>query len=510
MASKVGFLSIVFIGLTFLLKVSGLIRDMVMAYFFGAGYQAAAYLAAFVIPNMFILFMVTGMKNALVPSYIEASQMKRGKEHLGQVLKGTFLISLVIALLGMLLAPLYIPILYPNFVQKTVSIAIGISVIYFISILFVGMNAVLEGYFDAESRYSLSAVSQIIVIFSAIIGALLFAGKIGPYSLAAGYLTGTVLSLLFKLILILPKKAIQFERGFDFSEINEFYKVFIPVGLTIAVGQINLTIDNVFASHFSDAAVTYVNYAKNLVHFPQAIFGVTIGTIIFPLISKAETLNNRTLFKLGIEQGLTLMFFILLPSVAGMLLLMPEIIKILFQRGAFDHAATLATSSVAYLYVGSVLFFSMQVIIDKGFYSLKKGNLILKVSGLAILLKFVLNYLFTMWIGYLGIPLSSSVMAIIYVGISFMILVRLIGGLNLKKIGLEYSKVIVSVLVMVLVVRWFKPLILPYGTLLTIICMAVVGAVIYGFCVFILKAEAMSDLINGKNRSMERLDRNKN
>ncbi|HET7580157.1 MAG TPA: murein biosynthesis integral membrane protein MurJ [Bacillales bacterium] len=492
MKSKFALASVVFIGLTLLLKISGLLRDMVIAYFFGDSYEAGAYLAAFVIPNMFILFLVTGMKNALVPSYIQAFHKGQGRSHLGQVFKGTFLISLVIGVLGAALAPLYIPLLYSGFGPDATQIAIGVAAIYFISILFVGMNAVLEGYFDAENRYSLSTVSQIIVVLSLIAGAFLFAGQMGPYSLAFGYLAGTILSLLFKAVLVIPRKALNIRERLDLPEIKDFYGVLIPVGLTVAVGQINLMIDNIFASYFSSGAVTYVNYAKNLVHFPQAIFGVTIGTIIFPLISKAEVSRDRAMFKRGLENGLTTMFFILLPSVIGMMLLMPNLIQLLYERGAFDHAATMATSQVAYFYIGSVLFFSIQVVIDKGYYSLKKGHLILTVSGLAILLKLVLNYLFTMWIGYRGIPLSSSVMAVFYVGACFLILLRLIGGLNLKRIGLEYGKVILSVLIMAVIVLWFKSLLSSLGNFLFIIVIAVIGAIVYGLCALIFRIEAFA------------------
>ncbi|HEU5140661.1 MAG TPA: murein biosynthesis integral membrane protein MurJ [Bacillales bacterium] len=495
MKSKLGLASLLFIGATLLLKISGLLRDMVIAYFFGDSYEAGAYLAAFVIPNMFILFMMTGMKNALVPSYIEAVQKERGRYHLGQVFKGTLLISLAVAVIGAGLAPQYIPLLYPDFGPEATEIAIGVAVLYFAAILFVGMNAVLEGYFDAENRFALSAVSQIIVVLSVIGGAFLFADQIGPYSLAAGYLVGTIISLLFKWILVAPKKAVALKGKLSWLEIKDFYIIFIPVGLTVAVGQINLMIDNIFASYFSGSVVTYINYAKNLVHFPQMIFGVTIGLIIFPFISKAMSNNDQPLFKRGIEQGLTTMFFILLPSVIGMMVLMPNIIQMLYERGAFDHQATLATSEVAYYYFGSVIFFSLHNVINKGFYSLKKGYIIMIVGGFAILLKLVLNYWFTEWIGYRGIPLSSSVMAFFYVGTCFVIFVRLVKGLDLGKIALEFGKVILAVMIMTAFIWWIRPYTSSFGNLIHILLAAVAGAVVYGICAFILRVEALSIIL---------------
>lgn len=87
--SKLGIASILFLIATLFLKVSGLIRDMIIAFYFGDSYIADAYLAAFIIPNMIILFFITGMKNALVPSYIQSLTDNNGRNHLGQVFKGT-------------------------------------------------------------------------------------------------------------------------------------------------------------------------------------------------------------------------------------------------------------------------------------------------------------------------------------------------------------------------------------------------------------------------------------
>ncbi|MDC3416706.1 murein biosynthesis integral membrane protein MurJ [Aquibacillus salsiterrae] len=491
MKSKLGLASVLFIGASLLLKVSGLIRDMVIAYYFGDSYIADAYLAAFIIPNMFILFMTTGMKNAFVPSYIEALEENRGNYHFGQVMKGTNVISLVVTVLGMALAPYYIPLLYPEFSAAATEIAVWVSVIFFATIMFVGINAVLEAYFDAKNKFSLSMVSQIIVIVASILAAFLFARQIGPYSLALGYTVGTVLSLLFKWVLIRPAKAVIDLNGkLDWLEVKHFYFVFIPVGLTVAVGQINLMVGTIFASQFQEGAVTYINYAKNLVHMPQGIFGVTIATIIFPMLSKAIATDDNKLFKKGIEQGLTTMYFILLPSIVGMLVLMPNIIALLYQRGEFTTSATMATTQVAYLYFGSVLFFSLNNVINKGFYSLKKGNLILMISLTSILLNFVLNYIFTAWIGYRGIPLAASVNALFYVGAQLVIFLKLVGGLNLKKVTIEYIKITAAVLVMVAAILPIKPIINDLSNLMQIVIVGVIGAIVYVAGAYVTKVEA--------------------
>ncbi|MGP4106091.1 murein biosynthesis integral membrane protein MurJ [Virgibacillus sp. L01] len=496
MKYNIGLASILFLIATLFLKISGLIRDMVIAYYFGDSYVADAYLAAYIIPNMIILFFTTGMKNAFVPSYIQSIEDNRGIHHLSQVFKGTILISITLSLVGIVLSKYYIPILFPEFNDHGQQIAVWTTIILFSSMLFVGMNSVLEALFDSRNEFSLSVVSQITVVGSTILSAILFEEEIGAYSLAVGYLAGTIISFLFKLFIVMPRKIINFKEKINWAEIKGFYIIFIPVALTVAVGQINLAVDNIFASYFEAGAVTYINYAKNLVHFPQAIFGVTIGTIIFPLLSKANAKNDQVLFKRGIEQGLTTMFFILLPSIIGMMVLMPNIIELLYQRGAFGSDATLATSRVAYYYFGSVLFFSLHNVINKGFYILKKGHLILMIGGMAILLNIILNYIFTTWIGYTGIPLASSIMAFFYVGTCFIIFLRLVKDFKLKNIGLEYLKIIIAVLVMSVVVLGLNPLVKGWSNIVHILTISIIGAAVYLLCVILLRSKTLAIFVD--------------
>lgn len=503
MKSKLGIASILFIATSLLLKISGLIRDMVIAYYFGDSYIADTYLAAFIIPNMFILFLTTGMKDAFVPSYIDAIHVNKGKHHLSQVFKGTILISFILSISGILLAPFYIEWIYPTFSDEATKIAIRVAMIFFGAILFGGMNAVLEALFDAENKFSLSMLSQVLVITSSIISAFLFAEQIGVYSLALGFLVGTILSLILKLAIVIPKRQMRFSGGFDWKEINQFYFIFIPVGITVAVGQINLMIGTIYASSFEEGAVTYINYAKNLVHMPQGIFGVTIATIIFPLLSKAISTDDNALFKKGIEKGLTTMYFVLLPSIVGMLLLMPSIISVLYERGAFTEEATIATTKVASLYFGSVLFFSLNQVINKGFYSLKKGRLIMIISGLSILLTFILNAILTRWFGYLGIPLAASVNAFLYVTISFVIFLRLVKGLDIKMLFKEYLKITIAVIIMSIAVLTVLPFIEQWGDLIKIVAVGIIGASIYILATYLLQVQSFRFLLAKMVRKTE-------
>ncbi|WP_079478016.1 murein biosynthesis integral membrane protein MurJ [Halobacillus salinus] len=496
MKRNLGIASILFLLATLVLKVSGLGRDVVLAYYFGDGEAAGAFLAAFTIPNMLFLFFSIGMKNSFVPSYIEAEQQGQGRHHMNQVFTGTFWISLLITILGAGTAGVVIPLLYPEFSPETEQIAVITTVIFFISVLFVALNSVLEAYFDSQKRFALAVLTQVIVVAFSVLGPVFFAEELGVYSMAYGYLIGAILSLLVKVFLLWSRQFPRLKARLDFKEVKDFYIVFVPVALTVAVGQINLTVDNVFAGYFGAGTISYINYARHLVQFPQAMIGMTIGMIIFPLLSKAAADGSQKLFKRGIEQGMNTMFFILAPALSGMMFLMPEIVEVLFERGQFSGEASEATTYVAYYYAGSVFFFSLHNVINKGFYSLKKGHLILMIGGVAIVLNAVFNYVFTQWMGYLGIPLASSVMGGVYVGGSFLLLLKLIGGLNLKFIAVEYGKILVATGAMVAGLLLLGPLFSSWAPLLFIVVISLIGAIIYTVVILALRTHTTTVIID--------------
>ena len=199
--SKLKVASIIFLISTMILKFSSMIRDLVIAALFADSYKADVYFAAMTIPNAMILFLLTGMKDAFLPSYYKFEAIGKGESHLTNILKSTFIITTIFAILGILLSSPLMKIIYPTFseFEYGTHIAVWTSIIYFASLIFVGVNAVYEGYFDAQKKFSFSVFSQTIVVLITILFAVLFHEKWGILSVPMGYFIGTFLSLLIKL-----------------------------------------------------------------------------------------------------------------------------------------------------------------------------------------------------------------------------------------------------------------------------------------------------------------------
>ncbi|MGY3715238.1 murein biosynthesis integral membrane protein MurJ [Sutcliffiella cohnii] len=501
--SKLKLASILLLFSTFVLKFSSMLRDVTIGYFFGSSALTDAYFAAMTIPNAIILFMLTGMKGAFLPSYFKYEEQKRGYSHLTNVVKGTFIVGVIISIIGAVLAPFIIRLFYPSFTEgPAYQVAVWTLIIYFLSVMLVGINSVYEGYFDAKKKFSFSTFSQTVVVFCTIAFMILFHRQLSIYAIPIGYLVGTIISFLIKFIYLTPKKFLYWKQKLNIKEVSAFYMIFLPVGLTIAVGQINMFVNTLFAANLGDGVVTNLNYAFRLVNIPQAIFGVVIATIIFPILAEAKSNNNNALFKRGIEKGLTYMFLFLAPAVAGMVVIMEQLVRLVYERGAFDTSATALTSEYAIFYIGSVLFYSIQAVIAKGFYTLEKGHYILRVGIISIFVNVIFNAILSKLMGPAGLALSSSIVGFVYSAITFTTLYKLMGGFNLKYVGKEYFKIIVSTAIMVGFLLLVSLVISNFNNTIYVVVMVITGVIAYLTGLLLCRVESLKEVLKRRKKKI--------
>lgn len=505
--NKMKVTSIIFLLSTFILKFSSMIRDVLIARFFGDSYESSVYFAAMTIPNALVLFLLTGMKEAFLPSYFKYNQLGQGKSHLTNIVKSTFIFSTIVAIIGILLSSPIMNIFYPSFEKYEYGMQIGVitASLYFASLIFVGVNAVYEGYFDANKKFSFSVFSQTSVVLSTILFGLFLHEPLGILSIPIGYLVGTIISFLIKLFYRKPSQFINWKQRIDRDEVKEFYGIFWPVGLTVAVGQINLAVNIFFAAKIDDEGiVATLNYAFRLVNIPQAIFAVTIATIVFPLIAEAYNKKQFDRFKKGIESGILFMLLFLTPAIAGMVLLMPELVKVIYERGAFTAETTKAVSYFSILYIGSTFFYSIQAVIAKGFYTLEKGHYMMRIGLISIFINILSNWYLSSQFGATGIALSASLVALLYSTVTFFTFSKLVNGLDYKKLIWNTVQVFIATTVMILGIRWIEQ-VMPLQSLhavFHILIVALIGIVIY-FAVMLLFRNQYVKMILSKQPPIE-------
>ncbi|WP_394557999.1 murein biosynthesis integral membrane protein MurJ [Priestia aryabhattai] len=476
---KLSMISLVLFCATLILKFSSMLRDILISRYYGLSSDSDAYFAAMNIPNIFILFLLTGIKETFLPKYFQFEDLKGKLSYTQLIIRGTFYIAFISSIIGILISLMLIPLLFSNFNTTGKNIAIWTAVYYFISLSAVGINSIYEGFLEANKKFGWSVFSQLIIILFVLFGLVFFHDKIGILSVPIFYFIGTIVSLLLKKGAFYYHYRYKDKVPLDWKVISNFYISFLPIGLTAAVGQINLSVDASYASHLDEGIISSFNYAFRLVNIPQAIFGVTVATITYPIIAKAFHDKNILAFKKGMEKALIFMFLLLAPAIVGMCYLMPELVKAIYTNFSDKDASLTSTFSIFFL--GSVLAYSIQAVIAKGLYTLDKGSIILRAGILSIFLNVIFNYFFLRSFGAYGLALSSSLVGVIYCTITFSAFYKLVDRIDIKGISMQYLKIICSSLIMLSVLILTKKFyFLEFNNLyLYLILAVIIGALSY-------------------------------
>lgn len=323
-------------GLALLLKLSGLLRESIVAREFGASAETDGYFLAFSFITLVVAMIATGFNNVFLPLYIKRRQSKMDLTdgNANALLNWTMLLFIGVSVAGWSTASWIVPFIYGNMLPATELIAIEMTEVFFIFMTFIALAGLLESYLQSRRIFVPTLVSKLLATFMSAIFALLFSGIWGIYALAYGFVAGTILGAIIQLY-YLVKSNYKWEPTLKME--SDFRKAFIiliiPSLLNSVVGQVNLFVNKAFASGTIEAAVTYLNNASLIISIPNAIYAATLAAIIFTLMSEQAT--DKAKFKDTLFLGMEISFVTLVPISVGLLVVGDALISFIYEGGAF-------------------------------------------------------------------------------------------------------------------------------------------------------------------------------
>ncbi|EPZ55374.1 matE family protein [[Clostridium] sordellii ATCC 9714] len=268
-----------------------------------------------------------------------------------------------------------------------------------------------------------------------------------------------------------------------------------PVLIGVAVTQVNAIVDRTIASTLVAGSISALNYATKLNQFVMGMFIVSISSVIYPMLSKLSTENNKKKFKQSIVTSINVVILIIIPISVGAIILAHPIVKLLFQRGEFDARATEMTAIALIFYSVGMLGFGLRDILGKIFYSLQDTKTPMINGIIAMILNIVLNLAFVkftnMQLG--GLAFATSISSLVTIALLSVSLRKKIGAFGGKKIISVLIKSIISALLMALVTKVTYNLIdgiLSAGFIQDAIKLGVsvgLGAIVYGVSIIIFR-----------------------
>ncbi|HQU83836.1 MAG TPA: murein biosynthesis integral membrane protein MurJ [Pyrinomonadaceae bacterium] len=459
-------------------RVLGLVREMVFANFFGAGFLMDAYVVAFRIPNVLRDLFAEGALSAAFVKVFTDYQINKSEGEAWRLASLIFnalaVVLSIICIIGILLSNQFINLIADGFSPEKAHLAVVMTQIMFPFILLVALAAVAMGVLNTKGVFgvpaSASTVFNIVSVIFGLIIAYLLAG--GMWSKAMdknavppdtaqwaiiGMSIGTLIGGAAQLIMQIPslyKVGFRFMPVLSFADegVKKVMYLMAPAIIGTSAVQVNVLINTFFVSGI-EGAQGWLSYSFRLMQFPIGIFGVAIGTASVPVLSRMASEGKFVDFRNTLSSSLNLVFLLTLPSACGLIVLGEPIIRLIYQRGQFDAADTSMTAFALAGYSVGLTGYAAIKVLSPAFYAMSDA----KTPMIIALVSIVINALASIGFrelfapfgfGHAGVALATSVVALVNFFALAIIMRRKIKRLNGKEIFTSFVKIAVASAVM--------------------------------------------------------------
>jgi putative peptidoglycan lipid II flippase len=455
-------------------RVSGLVREMVMARFFGAGYLMDAYGLAFRIPNLTRdLFAEGALSSAFVPVFTEV-MTREGKERAVRLasLVGTALVMIVgvICLVGCVFSEEIVRWVVPGFskVPGKAELAGQLTRIMFPFLLLVALAAQAMGILNACRNFAVPALSSTFFNIGSVVGGLLVGYGLGPMlgmqpitGMAWGVLIGGALQLGFQLP-ALHRLGFRFSLLMDWKDegLQRILKLMGPALIGNAATLLNVLVTSDIAARIEDPVrgfdgpVSWLNYSFRFMQLPLGLFGVAIGSANMAAISRHAATGAMDEFRATLSRSLGLVFLLTVPSSVGLLVLGKAMIGVIYEGGEFNAYDTARTGAALSFYALGLAGYAALKVLNPGFYALKDSRTPMIASLLSVAVNFAAATLLVKHtsMGHAGLALSTSLIALSSFVLLFLVMRGRIGGVYGRALRTSVLKVIAAAAAMGLLV----------------------------------------------------------
>ncbi len=405
---------------TLLAKVMGMYRDILFAALYGTGAEAVAYSTASRIPLLFFdIALGSAISSSFIPvfnEFLQKGKRDEAMEFSNSFLNIIFLITSVICGLGILLRGPIVNLLGSGLKEPVKELAESLVVIMFPSMVFTALayslTGVLQSFGEFNAPAAISLVSNGIMV-----GYLLLAGdRFGIHGVSVAMLVAWSFQLLV-LIPSLVKKKYRYRPIIQWKNpgLKKALFLALPILVSSWVQPINTMVNMFLASFLNDGqAVSALDYANKLYIIFVGVLTYAVSNLIFPSISRlAADGEKKEAFAAMMKNAISLVLFVLLPIMLIFLMQRTEIVRFVYERGAFGPEQTNLTATALLWYSFGMLGYGMQEMLNKAFYAEQNGKTPMRVSVVGIGVNVALSFLFVraLRLGIAGLPMAASVAA---------------------------------------------------------------------------------------------------
>jgi putative peptidoglycan lipid II flippase len=406
-------------------RILGLVREQIFAALFGDGRLLDAFTIAFRIPNLLRdLFAEGALSTSFITTFTKtiATDGDRAAWKLAnKVATLTVIVLSSITIVGVITAPWLVHVLAPGFEGDKATLTITLTRIMYPFIVLVSLAALVMGMLNAKSVFGVPAMASSFFNLGSIISGLLLGywldPNFGPRALM-GFAMGTLIGGFLQFAVQLPalrRVGYAFRPDFQWRDrgVKAILRLMGPSVVAASTTQVNVLVNSVFASKLGDGPTFWLSAAFRLMQMPLGIFGVALGTVALPLLARMAATGNMVSFRSELSRGMRLAFLMTIPSTIGLMMLAEPIMSVIYQHGRYDaYQAGEAAGALRFYAIGLSGYAALKVLVN-AFYALDRRKTPMFVSFSAVALNLLLNWFFTLQLGWghRGLALSTACIA---------------------------------------------------------------------------------------------------
>ena len=429
-------------GITFISRIFGYIRDQRSTFLLGAGAELDAYTIAYRIPNLLRRLVGEGaVSAAFIPIFSEYLSRERREEvwkFANSILTILTLLMTSVTVLGILFAPLVVRLIASGVADSPgkLELAALLTRIMMPYIFMVSLAALAMGILNSFQKFAVSAAAPIFLNLSIITFSFFTDYFRSPeIALAVGVVVGGVLQLAIQIPQVL-RTGFRLRPQINWAHpgVRRTGKLMGPLVASAGVVQINVLVDQQFASYMGDGPVSALFYSDRVMEFVLGTYAIAIATVILPMLSRSVAEGAIDEFRATLNFASRMILLITVPAAIGLMVLRVPIIQVLYEYGAFDAADTAMTVQPLLFFALGLAAFSMMKVIIPAFYALKDTRTPVIIAFLSMLLNVALNFAFFRPLQVGGPALATSLAAFFSAIALVTLFVRRQGSIGLGSI----------------------------------------------------------------------------
>lgn len=426
-------------------RIFGFLREVTIAYKFGTSAEVDAYNMAISIFNIFALIFGTMLTTAYTPLYTE-TLTERGRKAADRVTSNILNILMLVACGLMAVCELFAPqiagLIAKGFTDPAkMQMTVDMSRILFLGLPLFGLYYFFISVLNAQKKFFIVEFATIFIGLGVILSAVFLSGIFGVYSLAIG----TTLAYLLQFLVMLPSlsKCYRYTPVLTLRDrqTQKFFRLMAPSLIGVAAAEINSIIDRALASGLPDGNVSALSYAQRINSFATTILMMPIITVMFTKFSECTADGRKEDMSDAVRHGLEALTVICLPVSALMLAACEDLIRIVYNYGAFGETGVEMTTVSLFYYTIGLLFLAYKTILNRAFYAQKNTKTPMLTGFLFIGLNIIFNFILIKPMGVGGLALANSIAVTVAAVLMYLIYVKMYGSVHLRQSGKDFGMI---------------------------------------------------------------------